>query len=101
MAHDMAGFILHRHHAGRMANGGAGRKITPFGNQWFQFSLWAVDQKFYFGTMRKTFSHTSNNGDRTSIAAHCIDRNDDSVLLNRRHYRRLACQLAFTQGFKL
>ena len=89
MAHDLAGLVLHADDTIRMTDGRARRKIGAPGEQGIQFGLWPVQQEFQIGAMHKTVRHASNNGDRTTVAAHCVNGNNDTARAVRRPWHTL------------
>ena len=84
MAHDMAGLVLHADDGVGIADCGAGQKCGTFRQKHVKFCAGPVNQKLQIRTVRQTVGHASNNGDRTTVAAHRVNRNYDSARAVRR-----------------
>lgn len=77
MPHDLAGLVVHRHHAVGVTQGDAGGKIGVAGQKRGQLRLIAMQDEAGARQLGGRIDKTGNHRCRPAISAHGVDRNDD------------------------
>ncbi len=79
VAHDLAGLVLHRHHAGGMADGAARRDVGAPREKLPQRVFGAVQDEVGVGIASGRLGEAVDHHRGTAIAAHRVDGNDKTA----------------------
>ena len=79
MAHDLAGLVLHRHHARGMAERAARRDVGAFGQKARKLLLGAVQYEIHVGDALGCLGQAADHGRRATVAPHRVHGYDDAA----------------------
>ena len=79
MAHDLAGLVLHRHHARGMADRAARRDVGALGQKARQLLLGAVQDEVHIGDARRRLGQAADHGRRATVAPHRVYGYDNAA----------------------